>query len=134
VRDFEKRVRDLENHDVYFTHEHSAGGKDSEFESRHKGLWYANEVKTPCLIAFRKTRTKNDVQLATRLPKEVFEKEQKTFPRDNPVKDFLVSATATFEEYSKRRPDATRILTCCFGERSVNLPLACPEQVCIATD
>lgn len=41
----------------------------------------------------------------------MLEKEPKTLPRDNPVKDFLISANAKFAEYSAIRPDALRILT-----------------------
>jgi hypothetical protein len=106
-------VSDYDNAGVKFKHEPSAGGKgkNPEFESRNQGIWYAVEVKSPALIAFRKSRTANDIQLTTRLPKEILAEKQKTLPRDNPVKDFLLSANAKFEEYSRIRPDAFRILT-----------------------
>jgi hypothetical protein len=105
-------VADRSEEGVYFKHEPAvAGGKNPECESRHRGHWYAVEVKTPSLISFRRTRTDKDIQLTTRLPREMLEKEPKTLPRDNPVKDFMISANAKFAAYSTIRPDALRILT-----------------------
>ena len=39
------------------------------------------------------------------------DKMEKVLPRDNPVKDFLISANEKFKVYSKMRPEAYRILT-----------------------
>jgi hypothetical protein len=105
-------VADHSGSTVHFKHEPAiAKGKNPEFESRSRGHWYSVEVKTPSLIAFRRVRTDKDVQITTRLPRDIFAQEPKTLPRDNPVKDFLISANAKFEQYSQIRPDAFRILT-----------------------
>lgn len=95
-----------------FRHEPTVGARDKnpEFESRADGIWYAVEVKTPKLIDHSRKRTANPYQLTARLPPFLGEV-PKTLPRDNPVKDFLISAEAKFEAYSKVRPDAYRILT-----------------------
>ncbi len=105
------QVADVVDSRPILAHEPGTGGKNPEFESKHKGIWYAVEVKSPSLIAFRSTRTSNDIQLTTRLPNGLFEDKSKTLPRDNPVKDFLISAEAKFLEYSEQRSDAVRILT-----------------------
>jgi hypothetical protein len=93
------------------TIEPGTGGKNPEFESCSDSKWYAVEVKTPALIAYRRTRTAQDFQLTTRLPREMFQDKEKTLPRDNPVKDFLISADAKFAIYRLQREHAFRILT-----------------------
>lgn len=107
----ESADRDVD-HKEMFTHEPSVlGEKNPEFEASANGYWYANEVKTPKLIDFSRLRAKNFWQVNARLPREFFKHLDPTLPRDNPIKDFLVSANAKFEVYSQRRPDAYRLLT-----------------------
>lgn len=93
------------------TIEPGTGGKNPEFESCSDSKWYAVEVKTPALIAHRRTRTSQDFQLTTRLPRETFQDKETTLPRDNPVKDFLISADSKFAIYRLQREHAFRILT-----------------------
>lgn len=85
--------------------------KNPEFESRAANIWYAVEVKTPGLLQHIRVRAANPYQLTARLPQSWTADKQKTLPRDNPVKDFLLSANEKFQAYSTIRPDAYRILT-----------------------
>jgi hypothetical protein len=96
-----------------FKHEPTAvkNSKNPEFEARANGCWYAVEVKTPKLNQFAETRAQNDWQVVARMPAEVTDGLNPTLPRDNPVKDFLISANAKFETYAQSRPAAFRILT-----------------------
>lgn len=95
-----------------FIHEpRVAGGKNPEFESCYEGIVYAVEVKTPKLINHRNSRGTAPYQILARLPKDLTEVLEKTLPRDNPVKDFLISANEKFEAYTQIRPHAFRILT-----------------------
>lgn len=71
------------------------------------------EVKAPSLFTHIENRGKNPTQIASRFaPRDVIEAMAKlgtgvTMPRDNPVKDYLVSAEAKFEPF--RRNDANFI-------------------------
>lgn len=69
------------------------------------------EVKTPDLRKFRSERFKNDVQVLARLPLEVVpESEHKTLPRDNPMKDFLRSASEKFQGFRSSNAEFRGIL------------------------
>lgn len=65
------------------------------------------EVKAPALFAHAENRGKNPTQIASRFaPKEAIDALTKpelgvTMPRDNPVKDYLISAEAKFEPFRK---------------------------------
>ena len=67
-------------------------------------------MKTPALFTHAENRARNPTQIASRFaPKEVIDAIVKpesgvTMPRDNPVKDYLISAEAKFEPF--RRVDA----------------------------
>lgn len=112
----------------YFHHEPAVkGAKNPEFEFRTSGTWAAVEVKTPKLIDFSNLRSKATVQLTTRVPGEIFAGEEKLLPRDNPVKDFLISAEAKFTAYAPFRPDAFRILTIVWDD-FCNEPIAALEN------
>lgn len=101
-----------ENGRELFSHEPGqTGQKNPEFESCSNGNWYAVEVKTPTLISHARRRQSEPFQITARLPQDVVDPLKKTLPRDNPVKDFLVSANEKFEAYSQTRDDAYRILT-----------------------
>lgn len=87
-------------------------GKNPEFEVRADGIWFAVEVKTPELAEFSTLRQRNRFQLTTRLPRaSEGPLASATLPRDNPVKDYLMSANAKFEAYQQIRPEAFCILT-----------------------
>ena len=96
---------------ILFNHEPglSKGRKQPEFEVCLAGQWCAIEVKTPRLISYRTSCTQRTVQLNSRLFTEKI-REESTKPRDNPVKDFLVSADAKFESYEDYRTGSIRIL------------------------
>jgi hypothetical protein len=86
------------------------GAKNPECEVSVRGRWVAVEVKAPALSAHRKRRSRNPWQFVSRLPSGALAKEPVTLPRDNPVKDFLVSAEAKFAEYETYRSGALRLL------------------------
>jgi len=101
-----------ENGRECFTHEPGTKGqKNPEFETCSNGIWYAVEVKTPQLVSHSRNRHSKAFQLTARLPREATDSLKKTLPRDNPVKDFLISANDKFQAYTQTRPDAYRILT-----------------------
>ncbi|MEA1051619.1 hypothetical protein U5801_17670 [Lamprobacter modestohalophilus] len=102
---------DRESGRICFTHEPSLGErKNPECELRINQQWVAVEVKTPCLIQHGRLRTQNPWQLNARLPGKLFKDEETTRPRDNPVKDFLLSANEKFRDYKKLRADAYHVL------------------------
>jgi hypothetical protein len=72
-----------------------------EFDTNHIGI----EVKAPSLLAHQNTRHKNDIQLPSRsIMMDAVKSENVTLPRDNPVKDFLISSDAKFAEFKKANP------------------------------
>jgi hypothetical protein len=104
-------VADRDDEAVHFLHEPGASGKKNpEFEVRILGRWCAIEVKTPKLIQHGRIRAARNWQFGVRLPEEFVEGKEATLPRDNPVKDFLISAEAKFGQYELYRPGALRIL------------------------
>ena len=88
-----------------------AGEKNPECEVKIAGRWCAIEVKTPQLINHRNSRGSVPWQLNTRMAalRESLKGGQ-ILPRDNPVKDFLISADAKFTAYERYRPGAFRLL------------------------
>lgn len=86
------------------------GKKNPECEAYIAGHWCALEVKTPKLIEHAHARATNAWQVTSRLPPGTTTELKPTLPRDNPVKDFLVSAEAKFIVYEKHRPGALRLL------------------------
>lgn len=93
-----------------FEHEPgAAGSKNPEFEARTLGKWFAVEVKTPRLLAYGRQRAAHFLQTTARLPNSE-SLGPATLPRDNPVKDFLVSAEAKFLAYRKHRPNGSTLL------------------------
>ncbi len=96
---------------VHFSHEPSTkGGKNPELEVRIGGQWCAVEVKAPRLIEHGRLRATNPYQVGVRLPDKPFDSLKPTPPRDNPVKDFLMSAEEKFAAYESVRSGAFRIL------------------------
>jgi hypothetical protein len=109
---------------VFVNEPYAASGlKNPEFEFQYQGTRYAVEVKTPGWIRHRRQRSTNPIQINTRLPGQVFSEEPRTLPRDNPVKDFLISADRKFAAYRERRPEPFRILSIVWDE-FVNEPIA----------
>jgi len=75
------------------------------------------EVKAPCLINHIRTRAMNRAQLPARIPEadlvslahEVFGSDV-TLPRDNPMKDFLISADEKFSAFREENEKFVGIL------------------------
>lgn len=96
---------------IQFRHEPGiANSKNPEFEVSASETWYSVEVKTPRLIEYGRKRAVLSRQLTARLP-HPSALGPATLPRDNPIKDFLVSANEKFAAYRAIRPDALAILT-----------------------
>ena len=115
---------DIVNGNPQFTHEPAtAQQKTPEFEVRVNDQWCAIEVKTPRLIQHGRLRAKNDWQVGIRLPSGGLPYENVTLPRDNPVKDFLLSAEQKFTAYENYRPGSIRILAILWDDFS-NEPIA----------
>ena len=87
----------------------SAGAKNPEYEVRISGHWLAVEVKSPRLIDYSRRRAATEMQITARLPKPV-QLGEPLLPRDNPVKDFLVSAQSKFAAYREYRSEAFNLL------------------------
>ncbi|QDV35676.1 hypothetical protein [Tautonia plasticadhaerens] len=99
---------------ILFAHEPGQKGKKNpEFESCANEVWYAVEVKTPELIAYSRQRQSKSYQFTARVPvtTDFRDSIETTNPRDNPVKDFLISANEKLQAYAQFRSDAFRILT-----------------------
>lgn len=104
-------VSDLVNGKKYFINEPGSkvGKKNPEFRSKFNGMYYCVEVKKPKLISHMKGR-KKPLQIPARAKLEIMDKDNTTFPRDNPIKDFLESAQSKFEAYVSEYPDDYRLL------------------------
>ena len=71
------------------------------------------EVKAPSLLNHIRVRKANKLQIAARSPyaKGITEwHKEPSLPRDNPIKDFLVSANKKFEQFKAEKPDFLGLL------------------------
>ncbi|HCC55336.1 MAG TPA: hypothetical protein DEQ20_10525 [Desulfobulbaceae bacterium] len=74
------------------------------------------EVKAPSLLTHRKTRSTNPTQISARIftEQQIEElpdaSEGVTYPRDNPVKDFLISAEEKFKPFNEEYTDFSGVL------------------------
>lgn len=84
-------------------------GQRPEILLRSGGRIYMFEVKAPSLLDHVRQRALNEWQLPGRmlpverirmLAREVFGQERVTLPRDNPIKDFLISADRKFADFA----------------------------------
>jgi hypothetical protein len=102
---------DQDDDDTYFNHEPAiANQKNPEFEIRVNGDWCAIEVKAARLIDHGRVRSQNQIQVGVRLPRDLQTEDATTLPRDNPIKDFLVSAEEKFNAYEQYRSGVLRVL------------------------
>jgi hypothetical protein len=102
---------DRDGDEMCFNHEPAiANQKNPEFEIRVDGDWCVIEVKAARLIDHGHARAQNPMQVGVRLPRKLQTEGATTLPRDNPIKDFLVSADEKFKAYEQFRPGALRIL------------------------
>jgi hypothetical protein len=80
-------------------------GKNPEIIVRNSEITLAVEVKAPALFSHQEKRAANPEQIAARFASHeqvlnlLSDPEKVTWPRDNPIKDFLVSAQAKFEQF-----------------------------------
>jgi hypothetical protein len=90
-----------------------ASKKNPEITVRHEGIVYGIEVKAPALMAHVRARNANGTQVPARIftPEMLVTlkkpDESLTLPRDNPVKDFLISADAKFAPF---KAEATQFI------------------------
>lgn len=84
-------------------------GKNPEILVRNERITLAVEVKAPALFSHQEYRAANPEQIAARFATQdqikalLADPERTTFPRDNPVKDFLVSAESKFKQFHKEK-------------------------------
>lgn len=93
---------------VIFSHEPTApNGKKPEFMIETDDKVYLVEVKCPSLIQHQFARSKCNIQLPTRaMPRQAAEGDTRdvqnigtVLPRDNPLKDFLISSEEKFSSF-----------------------------------
>lgn len=79
-----------------------------EFETLKIGV----EVKAPSIMSHAQQRSTNSIQLPARntISEIYMGKEKTTLPRDNPVKDFLISADEKFKGFKMQDPNFCGIL------------------------
>jgi hypothetical protein len=107
-----------------FTREPTAPGSDRnpEISVQVGDQLFAYEVKAPSLFAHQQARGTNPTQVASRYADRatlsaVLEGQQEvTWPRDNPVKDFLVSAEQKFRPFVAAHEKFTGILVICWDD------------------
>lgn len=91
-------------------------GKNPELLIRTGDASYGIEVKAPAIFDHWRRRGRRPLQLAARaIPKEdigdlVGSPEDVTLPRDNPIKDFLISANSKFESLKRAHEGFSGIL------------------------
>jgi len=69
------------------------------------------EVKSPNLLEHQKNRNNNPFQLTSRNPLvQSLAKNETTYPRDNPLKDFLMSANEKFAPFKKKYDNYISVL------------------------
>jgi hypothetical protein len=80
------------------------------------------EVKAPSLFQHQQARTANSEQIASRfasmefLAAMVHSRDEVTWPRDNPVKDFLLSANEKFASFCADDPKFVGVLVICWDD------------------
>jgi len=83
-------------------------GKTPELIIKTDEVFLGLEVKAPSLLTHMNNRYNRPVQISTRVPGllestvDLWEKEAITYPRDNPIKDFLLSADEKFERFKSQ--------------------------------
>lgn len=99
--------------DTIFEFEPSEGTsrKNPELVLKFSSNTIGIEVKAPSLLAHQNMRYKNPIQLPTRsIMRDVVKTDGVTLPRDNPVKDFLISSNEKFSEFKRLNPAFASIL------------------------
>lgn len=109
---------------VEFAREPTAPGskRNPELSVQLNGQTFAYEVKAPSLFAHAAQRGSNPTQVASRyidrarLAEVLGEGEGVTWPRDNPVKDFLISSEEKFAPFNASTDEFAGILVICWDD------------------
>ncbi|GAA0967590.1 hypothetical protein [Actinocorallia libanotica] len=100
--------------EVTFIHEPKAPGgkKNPEILVKCESFRLGVEVKCPVLDSLQHSRASADLQLLARLPRELTDRlgKRKALPRDNPLKDYLISSQQKFEKFHETDPDFHGVL------------------------
>ena len=105
-------------------------GKKPELLIQTKQLTFGIEVKAPMIFEHQKHRAENSLQGISRsLEKENLKRfagsdKEVTLPRDNPVKDFLLSANLKFESFKKKDNQAFISILVIVWDDFINEPLS----------
>lgn len=85
--------------------------KNPEINIKTKFRTIGIEVKSPSILKYQAERQSRGVQLTSRnLFRDVLDKNKTTLPRDNPVKDFLISANSKFKSFKEKIPNYISVL------------------------
>ncbi|TES88126.1 MAG: hypothetical protein E3J94_08545 [Desulfobacteraceae bacterium] len=90
--------------------------KNPEFVVKFEETVFGIEVKAPSLLLHMNHRYDNPAQISTRVPgllesmKDLFGDSSITSPRDNPIKDFLLSANEKFAGFKNENKDFISLL------------------------
>ena len=98
---------------ISFSYEPTAGSsaKNPELTLATDAIAIGLEVKAPELVTKHNERATKPQQVPSRSNIfKVIDKEKTMLPRDNPVKDFLISADKKFEEFKKSNPNFYGVL------------------------
>lgn len=100
--------------DFAIDYEPTAGSskKNPEIVVKTKDYQVGVEVKAPSLFSHIRVRKSTDIQIVSRSPySKAFQVgKTATMPRDNPIKDFLISANNKFEQFKIENPVFTSLL------------------------
>lgn len=99
--------------EIKFAYEPKSGAsnKNPELTIQTKTLSIGLEVKAPELVKKHNERATKPQQIPSRSEAfKAFDKEKTMLPRDNPVKDFLISADNKFAEFKKANPNFYSVL------------------------
>ncbi|WP_156167528.1 hypothetical protein [Thioalkalivibrio versutus] len=84
-------------------------GKNPEILVQNERITLAVEVKAPALFSHQEDRAANPEQVAARFGSQdqikqlLANPEKVTLPRDNPIKDFLISSESKFEQFQVKK-------------------------------
>lgn len=89
----------------------AGSNKNPEFNIITNSKTIGIEVKSPSILKYQTERQSRGLQLTSRnIFRDVLEKGETTLPRDNPIKDFLLSANSKFKEFKEKNPDYISVL------------------------
>ncbi len=101
------------NADMKFQYEPASAtsSKNPELTIKTPELYFGIEVKAPEMVKKHNERGEKEKQLPSRSPMiDLVDKNMTMLPRDNPVKDFLISADAKFAGFKQADPNFYGVL------------------------